>query len=224
MIKPLLLLITIFFSVGSFAKADVNHNDLTEFDYPLIIGDWYWFNSYSEGELSPDQYQAINFQFSSNYQFTIRVLRGDDSIDQWQGKYDLDDSMVLFAADGEEPQLHSYHVNHHQLKLNGINFTKIAPEFLAGHWKSSMISGDDITASKITEMVLSLRPDFLFSVQVSSDSGDQVTHLGIYYLEDDHLVLIYKEGQHDSQYELAADQLILKNEQFDTYAVLERSE
>ncbi|UTM58798.1 hypothetical protein L4174_008205 [Photobacterium sp. CCB-ST2H9] len=198
-------------------------DDLTEFDYPLLLGDWYWFSTTDEGvESEGIHYRAMNIKFNSAYHFKVRLLRTDGRIDEWEGKYDIDETTLTMNSAGQPAQQHEYVLSYNQFLLDGARFTKLAPENLPGRWRSSMIKGQDVD-KRVSELKLSLRPDFLFSAQVIGKDGKQIEHKGIYYLEDDRIVLIYEDGQHDSHFKLGGDNtLTLTNKQFGMEAVMQR--
>ncbi|WP_087017700.1 lipocalin family protein [Thaumasiovibrio subtropicus] len=199
------------------AKAD----DLTEFDYPLLLGDWYWFSPSEDGiESQGKQYRAMHVKFVSDYTYAIRLLRVDGEIDGWNGLYDIDEDNLSLTAEGHPTQTHDYQLSYNQFLLDGARFTKLAPENLPGEWVSSSVDGVDVIGE--VKMAINLRPDFLFSFSTQDGSGRFIEHRGIYFIEDDHLVLIYEDGQHDSRYSLASDTLTLSNEQFGMEAVFER--
>ncbi|MGF1877145.1 lipocalin family protein [Photobacterium indicum] len=219
MYKSCMVAFILFFS--SFSVHSVA-DDLTEFDYPLLLGDWYWFSTSDDGiESEGESYRAMNIKFKSSYNFVIRLLRVDGSVDEWTGKYDVDETNIVFSSEGQLEQNHNYMLTYNQFILDGARFTKLAPENLPGEWRSSKISGRDV-AEGISELSISLRPDFLFSAEVSNNEGKKKEHRGIYYLEDDHIVLIYEGGQQDSQFLLGSDTLTLSNTQFGMEAVMQR--
>ncbi|KLV03780.1 WD40 repeat protein [Photobacterium aquae] len=215
--KSLLVAILLIFATFN-AKA----SDLTEFDYPLLLGDWYWFSNTDEGvESEGASYRAMNVKFKSDYRFVIRLLQVDGSVDEWSGIYDIDETTVTFRSRGQPEQQHSYMLSYNQFLLDGARFTKLAPENLPGNWRSAQISGQDV-GDAVSELSISLRPDFLFSAEVSGKDGKKKEHRGIYYIEDDRIVLIYEDGQQDSQFSLGSDTLTLTNKQFGMEAVMRR--
>lgn len=196
--------------------------DLTEFDYPLLLGDWYWFSNTEEGvESEGSSYRAMNIKFKSDYHYVIRLLQVDGNVEEWSGIYDIDESTVTFRSRGQPEQQHTYMLSYNQFLLDGARFTKLAPEHLAGNWRSSRISGQDV-GDAVTQLSLSLRPDFLFSAEVSGKNGKKIEHRGIYYIEDDQIVLIYEDGQHDSQFRLGSNTLTLTNKLFGMEAIMQR--
>lgn len=218
--KKWLCLFSVFFSLSMPAKA----SDLTQFDFPLLLGDWYWFSpDQQEAEGEDNQYKAINISFNSDYRFNVKLLKRDGTVEEANGYYDLDESTLVLNDDQGESQHHEYKLNHNQLMLRGAKFTKILPNNLSGAWYSDVIQGNDVDDG-VAELALMLRPDFLFSVRVSGTEGQSITHRGVYILEDDRLVLIYRGGQQDSQFELDADTLTLTNNQFGMEAVLKRQQ
>lgn len=219
MMKSLMIAAVLFITSLSTA---VRANDLTEFDYPLLLGDWYWFSNTDEGVQSEGaSYRAMNIKFKSNYRFVIRLLQVDGSVDEWDGIYDIDETTITFSSYDQPEQYHSYMLSYNQFMLDGARFTKLAPENLPGNWRSSQISGQDVGES-VSELAISLRPDFLFSAEVSGKNGKKIEHRGIYFIEDDRIVLIYEDGQHDSQFQLGSDTLTLTNKQFGMEAVMVR--
>ncbi|MGF1703413.1 lipocalin family protein [Photobacterium makurazakiensis] len=219
MLKSTLLAITLFFTSFS---SQLSAEDLTEFDYPLLLGDWYWFSNTEEGVDSEGaSYRAMNIKFKSNYRFVIRLLQVDGSVEEWDGTYDIDESTVTFLSRGQPEQQHSYMLSYNQFLLDGARFTKLAPENLPGNWRSSKITGKDV-GEVVSELAISLRPDFLFSAEVSGKNGQKKEHRGIYFIEDDRIVLIYEDGQQDSQFLLGSDTLTLSNKQFGMEAVMQR--
>ncbi|OEE89168.1 hypothetical protein A1OQ_12300 [Enterovibrio norvegicus FF-162] len=213
-------LFIVIFSVSLPIKAQ----DLTQFDFPLLIGDWYWFSpDQQEGTgTDPDvKYKAINITFSSDYQFNVKLLNSDGTVEEAKGFYDLDDSTLVLNDEYGDSQHHEYQLNHNQLMLKGARFTKILPHNLSGAWFSEVIKGKDVD-EQVEKLALMLRPDFLFSVKVSGKQGQQVTHRGVYFLENDHLVLIYRGGQQDSEFQLDSNTLTLTNTDFGMEAILRR--
>ncbi|MEZ8093628.1 lipocalin family protein [Photobacterium swingsii] len=218
--KTLLVTLALFISSWSFQAAA---EKLTEFDYPLLLGDWYWFSTNDEGiESDGESYTAMNIKFTSNYDFVVRLLRADGSVDQWKGKYDVDETNITFRSSDQPEQLHSYMLSYNQFVLDGARFTKLAPENLPGQWHASRISGNDVD-EHITGLSILLRPDFLFSVEVKGTDGKMKEHRGIYYIEDNNIVLLYEDGQHESQYKLGSDNtLTLSNKLFGMEAIMQR--
>lgn len=219
-----LFFIAVLFMCSALTRP-VYADDITEFDYPFLLGNWYWFSATDEGvESEGESYRAMHVEFKSNYQFGMRLLRIDGNIEQWSGEYDIDETSITFITDNEEDQIHSYMLSYNQFVLDGARFTKLAPENLPGNWRSSEISGDDVDRS-IEALSLTLRPDFLFSAEVSNDKGKSKEHRGIYYIEDNQLVLLYEDGQHDTEFELSNnDTLTLTNTHFGMEAILQREQ
>ncbi|MEZ9527174.1 hypothetical protein [Enterovibrio norvegicus] len=209
----------LLFSLSSAVKAE----DLTQFDFPLLLGDWYWFSPDQQSEPAGEQgaYKAINISFKSDYRFSVKLLNRDGSVEEASGKYDLDETTIVLNDDFGDSQHHEYKLNHNQLMLKGAQFTKILPNNLSGAWYSDIIRGKDV-GEEVEQLALMLRPDFLFSARVSGKEGKSITHRGVYFLEDDHLVLIYRGGQQDSQFELSSNTLKLVDNQFGMEAVLQR--
>ncbi|MGR5306016.1 hypothetical protein [Vibrio mediterranei] len=213
-----LLLCVLSFGVLSDTRKD--NNDLTQFDQPFLLGDWYLVNpSPDEG---PDTFLAIKLSLGSNYTFSIDIQKQDYSIEHWEGLFTANDDTIILGLNSDEPQVYNYSGNHNMLNLNGVVFTKALLNALAGIWSSVSVSGDDKHAQEIARMDLILQPDFVFTFRVSSSDGDEAIHSGVYYTENDHIVLLYKDGEHDATYTLNQDELTLEVEDGDMFAVLNR--
>lgn len=210
--------IVLFFSLS----LPVSAQDLTQFDFPFLLGDWYWFSPDQSETDSGSDYKAINISFSSDYSFKVKLLARNGHVQQASGVYDLDDTtLVLFDSEGDT-QYHGYQLNHYQLELRGTTFTKLLPYDLSGSWVSRDIQGIDV-GDNVSEMSLVLRSDFIFTMKVFGKEGRSITHNGVYILEDNHLVLIYRGGQQDSVFALEDDILTLSHVHFDMEARLQRA-
>lgn len=194
--------------------------DLTYFDTPLLLGDWYLVNP--NVEESREDFRAIKLTLNSKYEFQIDIQKRDYSIDHWEGIYTANEDTIILGLDTDEPQVYQYESNHNMLNLNGVTFTKGLPNALAGIWSSAQLSGEGMIANQINKMDLILQPDFVFMFRVTSEDGDESVKKGVYYTEGNHLVLLYENGEHDTTYVLDTDQLTLQEESGEMLAVLNR--
>jgi hypothetical protein len=216
----LITLILCFFALNVSAQSPRDNNDLTQFDQPFLLGDWYLINP--NPDESANSFLAIKLSLGSNYSFSIDIQKQDYSIEHWEGLFAANEDTIILGLNSDEPQVYNYDGNHNMLNLNGVVFTKALPNALAGIWSSVIVEGDDKSADRISRMDLILQPDFVFTFRVSSDDGDEAIHSGVYYTEGDHIVLLYKNGEHDATYTLKEDKLTLDVEGGDMYAVLNR--
>ncbi|MGI9834202.1 hypothetical protein ACJPQX_13155 [Vibrio vulnificus] len=194
--------------------------DLTYFDTPLLLGDWYLVNPSVED--SREDFRAIKLTLNSKYEFQIDIQKRDYSIDHWEGIYTANEDTIILGLNTDEPQVYQYESNHNMLNLNGVTFTKGLPNALAGIWSSAQLSGEGMIANQINKMDLVLQPDFVFMFRVTSEDGDESVKKGVYYTEGNHLVLLYENGEHDTTYVLDTDQLTLQEESGEMLAVLNR--
>ncbi|HAS6030801.1 hypothetical protein DC365_14260 [Vibrio vulnificus] len=194
--------------------------DLTYFDTPLLLGDWYLVNL--NVEESREDFRAIKLTLNSKYEFQIDIQKRDYSIDHWEGIYTANEDTIILGLNTDEPQVYQYESNHNMLNLNGVTFTKGLPNALAGIWSSAQLSGEGMIANQINKMDLILQPDFVFMFRVTSEDGDESVKKGVYYTEGNHLVLLYENGEHDTTYVLDTDQLTLQEESGEMLAVLNR--
>ncbi|ELV8739882.1 hypothetical protein QNF04_001615 [Vibrio vulnificus] len=194
--------------------------DLTYFDTPLLLGDWYLVNP--NAEESREDFRAIKLTLNSKYEFQIDIQKRDYSIDHWEGIYTANEDTIILGLNTDEPQVYQYESNHNMLNLNGVTFTKGLPNALAGIWSSAQLSGEGMIANQINKMDLILQPDFVFMFRVTSEDGDESVKKGVYYTEGNHLVLLYENGEHDTTYVLDTDQLTLQEESGEMLAVLNR--
>ncbi|TKF20743.1 hypothetical protein FCV43_13040 [Vibrio genomosp. F6] len=216
----LMLLVCVGANFSMANDVSEKNKDLTQFDMPLLLGDWYLINP--DSNKSSENFLAIKLTLESNYSFQIDIQKKDYTVDHWEGLFAANDDTIILGLNTSEPQVYKYSSNHHMLNLNGVMFTKALPNALAGMWSSEHLSGDDILASNVNKMDLLLQPDFVFQFKVSSDEGSEAIHRGVYYTEGDNLVLLYKNGEQNTTYRLDSDKLTLENENGDMYAVLNR--
>jgi len=186
-----------------FSGENTREDELSHFDTPFLIGDWYLMNP--NPEESAENFRAIKLSLGSDYSFSI----------------DIQDTIVL-GLNTDEPQIYAYRNNHNTLDLNGVTFTKGLSNSLAGIWSSSYVSGDGLVANNINHMDLILQPDFVFMFRVSNEEGDESIKQGVFYTEDEYLVLLYENGEHGTTYKLNKNELTIEDSNGDMYAVLNR--
>ena len=194
--------------------------DLTQFDLPFLLGDWYLVNP--EPREAEENFLSIKLTLDSSYAFRIDIQKHDNTVEHWEGAYTANDTTLVLGAESTEPQIYAYYGNHNLLNLNGVTFVKALSNQLAGIWASAHLSGEDLIASGVERMDLILQPDFVFLFRVSNTQGQEAVHKGVYYTEDNNLVLIYENGEHSSEYSLENSQLTLKGEGQSMLAVLNR--
>ncbi|USD42473.1 hypothetical protein J4N42_07100 [Vibrio sp. SCSIO 43135] len=197
-----------------------NSADLTQFDLPFLLGDWYLINP--DPENSSENFVAIKLTLNSNYSFQIDIQKKDYSVDHWEGLYAANEDTIILGLNTSQPQVYNYEGNHNLLNMNGVTFTKALPNALAGMWSSESLSGDDLLASNVSQMDLVLQPDFVFLFRVSNSDGEEAVHKGVYYTEGNNLVLLYENGEHNTTYTLQNDRLTLEEEGGGMFAVLNR--
>ncbi|NLS12550.1 hypothetical protein HGP28_06495 [Vibrio sp. SM6] len=195
--------------------------DLTTFDTPLLLGDWYLVNPNPDS--GEEDFRAIKLTLKSNYEFKIDIQKLDYSVDQWEGMYNANEDTIILGVNTSEPQVYGYQNNQHMLSLNGVTFTKGLSDRLAGAWSSAHLAGEDLAASNISQMDLILQPDFIFMFRVVDTAGVEKIEQGVYYTEGNNLVLLYENGEHDTTYRLESGQLMLGDENSGgMFAVLDR--
>jgi hypothetical protein len=210
--------ISIVLTLVSFTSAAENNRNT--FDYPFLLGDWYLLNPNADN--GNDDFRTIRLSFTSNFDFLIQIQKRDYSVDQWSGSYSVGDEAIVLGLNTDIPQYYEYKISHNRLLLNGITFYKLLNKEMAGIWTSESLSGEDLLASNVSKMDLVLQPDFVFLFRSSNDSGAQSVHHGVYYIENDQLILLYENGEHESTFTLQDDQLTLEGEESDMFAVLNR--
>lgn len=216
----LMALLSLLLSFSVMAESARDNSDLTQFDQPFLLGDWYLVNP--NPEQSQENFLAIKLSLDSNYSFKIDIQKRDYSVDHWEGLYTANEDTIILGLNSDEPQVYQYSANHNLLNLNGVTFTKALSNALAGMWSSDQLGGDDVASSDVDQVDLILQPDFVFMFRVSNDDGDEAIHRGVYYTEGEHLVLLYENGEHETKYTLNRDTLTLEMEEGALYAVLNR--
>ncbi|MBR9874533.1 hypothetical protein L3V31_14705 [Vibrio sp. J1-1] len=219
--KWFFILLSFFcFSVFSADNTREREEELSHFDTPFLIGDWYLLNQNS-GE-STENFRAIKLSLGSDYMFSIDIQKKDYSVDHWEGMYNVNEDTIVLGLNTDEPQIYAYRNNHNTLDLNGVTFIKGLSNALAGMWSSSYVSGDGLAASNINHMDLILQPDFVFLFRVSNEAGKESIKQGVFYTEDEYLVLLYENGEHGTRYKLNKNELTIEDSNGDMYAVLNR--
>ncbi|WP_045420906.1 hypothetical protein [Vibrio jasicida] len=209
------------FCCFSVSSAETNKEDeLSHFDTPFLIGDWYLMNPNPED--SAENFRAIKLTLGSNYTFSIDIQKKDYSIDHWEGLYNANEDTIVLGLNTDEPQIYAYQNNHNTLDLNGVTFTKGLSNALAGIWSSSHVAGDGMLANNINQMDLILQPDFVFMFRVANESGEESVKQGVFYTEGEHLVLLYENGEHGTRYKLNQNELTIEDSSGEMYAVLNR--
>lgn len=209
-----------FFCFSAYSADNAREEELSHFDTPFLIGDWYLLNQ-NTGE-SAENFRAIKLSLGSDYMFSIDIQKKDYSVDHWEGMYNVNEDTIVLGLNTDEPQVYAYRNNHNTLDLNGVTFTKGLSNALAGIWSSSHVSGDGLAASKISHMDLILQPDFVFLFRVSNEAGKESVKQGVFYTEDEYLVLLYENGEHGTTYKLNKNELTIEDSNGDMYAVLNR--
>jgi hypothetical protein len=215
------LFILLFFMnpLAANAKVELENNSLTYFENPFLIGDWYFFKP----PHVENDYDVLHIRLSSDNEFSIEMIEtSSNTAEEWKGTFEISQDSIRFEGKEEESQVYHYQVSHNRLYLNGVEFFKVVPERMTGSWNSKLVSGEDIMVSNIESLNLKLRSDFVFLLEVVSDTGKRNQQVGYYYFEDDDLVLLYEDGEQESTFIINNGIFELKNEQFGMYALLQR--
>lgn len=215
----IVILACVSFGIAS-SELSRDKADLTQFDHPFLLGDWYLVNPFPDE--SADDFLVIRLHISSAYTFALEIQKQDNSSEYWAGGYSVSSNTLILGTENETQQVYNYDVNHNQLSLNGIRFSKGYHSGLIGSWTSETIDGEDILASKVSKMNLTLQPDFMFLFMAESQDGNLAAYQGIYYFEGDNLVLMYEKGEQNSRYSIERGQLTLQSEDFDMLTVLNK--
>ncbi|WP_375322412.1 hypothetical protein [Aliivibrio logei] len=219
--KLMALFILLFFMnpLAANAKVELENNSLTYFENPFLIGDWYFFKP----PHVENDYDVLHIRLSSDNEFSIEMIEtSSNTAEEWKGTFEISQDSIRFEGKEEESQVYHYQVSHNRLYLNGVEFFKVVPERMTGSWNSKLVSGEDIMVSNIESLNLKLRSDFVFLLEVVSDTGKRNQQVGYYYFEDDDLVLLYEDGEQESTFIINNGIFELKNEQFGMYALLQR--
>ncbi len=219
--KLMTLFILLFFMSPfvSNAKVELENKSLTYFENPFLIGDWYFFKpAHVEND-----YDVLHIALNSANEFTIEMIEtSSNTVEEWKGIFEISQDSIRFEGREDESQVYHYQVSHNRLYLNGVEFFKVVPERMIGSWNSKLVSGEDIMVSNIESLNLKLRSDFVFLLEVISETGKRNQQVGYYYFEDDDLVLLYEDGEQESTFIINEGIFELKNEQFGMYALLQR--
>lgn len=169
-------------------------------------------------------FMSIHMTLSSSYTFAVQVKKRDSSVEYWEGGYTASQDTLMLGTHALEPQIYTYQTTHNRLMLNGVTFFKALSRSLVGYWQSEYLSGTELDVVGVTRIQLILQPDFLFFIRSVDGQGNEAVHRGVYYTENDHLVLLYDQGEHDTRFQVSADQLTVNFEHGAMVAVLNRVE
>ncbi|HBV76013.1 MULTISPECIES: hypothetical protein [Vibrio] len=218
--KSLVMLLSCL-TLGASAFETPKKYDMQLFDLPFLIGQWKVINP--SPETIPDDFLSISLSLESNYLFDIRIERKDRTIDSWQGEYKADRQDIILGINSETPQHYTYDVNANQLYLNGVAFQKVQPQYLSGFWKSTEVKGQDVVSSLVSNIDLTLYPNFYFSIQSYNAKGRHKYRDGIYYIEDNFIYFVYNDGEQSSQYIIDSNRLVLSSSETDMHITFQRS-
>jgi len=194
------------------------HDDITHFDYPFLLGDWLLHNATMDE--SHQDYRSINLTLLSDYSFLVRIQKPDNTFEFWDGYYEVNGDRLVLGSTSLKPQYYFFVNTHNRLILNGISFFKMLSEPISGAWRSESLSGTDVYTVGINKIVLILQPDFVFYFKASNGVGKEVIHNGIYYVEDDHLVLVYEDGEFNSTFRIKNNTMRLRSDDGSMTALL----
>ncbi|MDW1951225.1 hypothetical protein R7Q42_28460, partial [Vibrio sp. 812(2023)] len=62
----------------------------------------------------------------------------------------------------------------------------------------------------------------VFLFRVSNEAGEESVKQGVFYTEDEYLVLLYENGEQGTTYKLKENELTIQDSSGDMYAVLNR--
>ena len=205
----------------SWAHQDGQH-DITYFDHPFLLGDWYFINPHPED--TPEGYRSIHVQLRSDYRFQIDVKKQDHSVQHWQGHFSANDEALQFQFTNGEKHNYAYQGSHNTLYMNGLYFYKALPRELAGQWKSDDVKNLEAQGKHAVDHIeLLIKPDFVFLFRSVTSQGDETVHQGVFYIEQNHFVFMYEHGQHDAKYSLHNDTMTLDMENGSLLATLSRA-
>ncbi|MGF1808168.1 hypothetical protein L4C31_23310, partial [Aliivibrio sifiae] len=175
--KLMTLFILLFFMSPfvSNAKVELENKSLTYFENPFLIGDWYFFKpAHVEND-----YDVLHIALNSANEFTIEMIEtSSNTVEEWKGIFEISQDSIRFEGREDESQVYHYQVSHNRLYLNGVEFFKVVPERMIGSWNSKLVSGEDIMVSNIESLNLKLRSDFVFLLEVISETGKRNQQVG----------------------------------------------
>lgn len=195
-------------------------HDMFLFEDPFLIGQWSIINPEPRNEHI--DFQSISLSLESNYRFNISVKRKGHTRDSWAGEYSVENNQLIIGANSVHPQIFQYRVYPNQLVLNGVTLYKTMPPHLSGYWQSTEVRGADVMSGYISTIDLILNPDFYFSIQSTATNGLNKYREGVYYIEDNNIYFIFKDGEQASQFALKNNQLVLSSDDADMYIAFQR--
>jgi hypothetical protein len=218
MIKALMIILT-FVSTLSFAETEQigkDNKDLTQFDYPFMLGTW---NIVKHMSRLP---QSVSFvmKFNSDYTYSIQLTNVGELVIDEKGTFSVkDDTEITLVAEGKEVQVYPLRVTQDKLMMNGMYFTKENPVGLSGIWNSIKI---EQKLNSLNNVMLLLTKDFIFRMRVSSADGRSKMSEGIYIIDNEKIMFMTQKGESLGSYKIEDNLLKLDLENGDLYSELAR--
>jgi len=217
-IKALMIIIT-FVSAFSFAETgqiEKDNKDLTQFDYPFMIGKW---NAVSEASGLPTKMSVV-MNFNSDYTYQIVVYNTGQLMINEKGIYSIKDSSEITLLNGTgEVQKYNLRMTQDKMIMNGMLFIKETPLGLSGAWNSTTIKHE---INGLTNLNLLITEDFLFKMNVSSGDGKKKVSEGVYVVDGGDIMFMTREGESVGSYTVEEDILKLNLENGELYSELAR--
>lgn len=218
MIKALMIILT-FISTLSFAETgqlEKDNKDLTQFDYPFMIGKW---NVATRASGLPPTVSVV-MNFNSDYTYQIVVHNTGQLMINEEGTYSVkDNSEIILLNETEQVQKYDLKMTQDKMIMNGMLFVKEIPLGLSGYWNSTTIEHE---ISSLENVNLVMTDDFLFKMNVSSGDGQEKVSEGIYVVDNGDIMFMTREGESIGSYTLEKDVLKLDLENGELYSELAR--
>ena len=216
--KTLMIILT-FFSIFSFAETEQSgkdNKDLTQFDYPFMIGKWNILTR--ESGLPPTVSVVMNFNSDYTYQIIINNT-GQLSINE-KGTYSIKNNSEITLLNGtEKNQTYKLQMTQNKMLMNEMLFVKEIPLGLSGHWDSIIVENE---VNHLENVNLLMTENFLFKMNVSSSNGKEKVSEGVYIVDNGNIMFMTKEGENIGYYTIEDDILKLNLENGELYSELVR--
>lgn len=196
--KYILTILLLLISPLSVAEKKDNA-DLTQFDYPFLLGSWKFPNA------------AVKVTFFSDYSYFIEMY-DELGMSTEYGKYEYQNENLIFYSNQGKIRKYEAEFNYQMLLLEKVPFTKMPKLDLLGVWRSRDVYVE--SNANTNKVEISFNPDFIFRMIVKSNSKEKET-LGIYTIERNKILLTTESGQVTGDIAFRDDMMILDLENGD---------
>lgn len=180
---------------------------MSHFDDPLLLGKWI---SESRYDKNGDKY-AMTLFLASDYSYSLLYLQNNKTMTFDYGLYSFNNKNLKLISSLTSMMLeHEIDYNYNKLSFGKIPFVKYPEMKISGKWLGLK---NEKTKKNIVQIEnLTLTPNYLFTVKFKDGSGKIKDETGVYIVEQNRILFLYKSGHNVGNFKLIDDELSLNIE------------